>query len=317
MLSEFQSLAQHHPDLLQWTPPDESTTPPSAFQLGVATFSSRSTGGGVSTSQSEVDARPKLVLVFSEHAREVITADTALWLARVLVGAFHVLQYVAYLLHVLNPHPDVCVWSAGETLDVESWSQMRAAVSAMQASLATATLNVTAPSDGKLSDWARQLLQRVTIVMIPVEVPSSRRAVEAGNTCLRKTLTGVDLNRNWPVAWRAGGDRNAEEYGGPAPMSEPQSRALRDLVRGLRNVLGYVQVHSGEWAMYVPWDHTKAEALGLPADTHALLNLLNGQCQCTRGAGGSASNYLAFGTSMDYMWHGALREESHSLLVVC
>lgn len=24
--------------------------------------------------------------------------------------------------------------------------------------------------------------------------------------------------------------------------------------------------------------------------------------QCTRGPGGGASNYLAFGTSMDYMW---------------
>lgn len=137
------------------------------------------------------------------------------------------------------------------------------------------------------------------------QVPSARRAVEAGNTCLRKTLAGVDLNRNWPVAWRKGADPSSEEYGGPAPLSEPQSRALAALVAGLANVAGYVQVHSGEWAMYVPWDHTKAEALGLPGDTHALLDVMNAQCQCTRGAGGAASSYLAYGTSMDYMWLGA------------
>jgi hypothetical protein len=95
--------------------------------------------------------------------------------------------------------------------------------------------------------------------------------------------------------------RGAEEYGGPAPFSEPQSRALRDLARALRPV-AYVNVHSGEWAMYVPWDHKKTLAEGQPADTEALLEALNTHCQCTRGAGGSASNYLAFGTSMDWMW---------------
>ena len=37
--------------------------------------------------------------------------------------------------------------------------------------------------------------------IVPVEVPSSRREVERGRMCLRKTLGGVDLNRNWPVGW--------------------------------------------------------------------------------------------------------------------
>ena len=137
------------------------------------------------------------------------------------------------------------------------------------------------------------------------QVPSARRAVEGGNTCLRKTLAGVDLNRNWPVAWKAGSSPVSEEYGGPGPLSEPQSKALRDLVLNFHGtVVGYVQVHAGEWAMYVPWDHAKTEALGLPPDTHALLDAMNAQCQCTRGSGGAASSYLAFGTSMDYMWQG-------------
>ncbi len=38
--------------------------------------------------------------------------------------------------------------------------------------------------------------------IVPVENIQGRKAVEQGNLCLRKTSGGVDLNRNWPVAWR-------------------------------------------------------------------------------------------------------------------
>jgi hypothetical protein len=55
--------------------------------------------------------------------------------------------------------------------------------------------------------------------------------------------------------------------------------------------------------------HCKARAEALPARTRAFLRaclILTGcvRAQCTRGAGGAASNYLAFGTSMDWMWQG-------------
>ena len=40
-----------------------------------------------------------------------------------------------------------------------------------------------------------------------------------------------------------------------------------------------------------------------PKDIDQLFESLNTHCGCTRGAGGAASNYLAFGTSMDYMYH--------------
>ena len=38
--------------------------------------------------------------------------------------------------------------------------------------------------------------------IVPVENIQGRKAVEQGNLCLRKTSGGVDLNRNWPVAWQ-------------------------------------------------------------------------------------------------------------------
>lgn len=136
------------------------------------------------------------------------------------------------------------------------------------------------------------------------QVPSSRRAVESGQLCRRKTMAEVDLNRNWATAWRADAGRGEDEYGGAQPFSEPQSQALRQLAQQLLPT-AYANVHSGEWAVYVPWDHKRALALGLPTDTPQLLEQLNTHCKCTRGAGGAASNYLAYGTSMDWMWQGA------------
>lgn len=45
---------------------------------------------------------------------------------------------------------------------------------------------------------------------------------------------GVDLNRNFPSAWRAIGRRGDPEHSGPRPFSEPETRAARRLVRVLR-----------------------------------------------------------------------------------
>jgi hypothetical protein len=54
-----------------------------------------------------------------------------------------------------------------------------------------------------------------------------------------------------------------EQYGGPKPLSEPESRLLRALLLS-RPALGYVNVHSGEWALYTPWDSKDGYAPGLP-----------------------------------------------------
>lgn len=78
-MAEFAALALRHPDLLTWTPSEEAEA---AVTLGAATFGLRGPEG-----PAQVAERPQLLLVFGEHAREIITSDTALWLARALTGA--------------------------------------------------------------------------------------------------------------------------------------------------------------------------------------------------------------------------------------
>jgi len=50
----------------------------------------------------------------------------------------------------------------------------------------------------------------------------------------RQNARGVDLNRNFPYRWRANGRRGSRYWGGPKPLSEPESQAIERLATDLR-----------------------------------------------------------------------------------
>ena len=73
-------------------------------------------------------------------------------------------------------------------------------------------------------------------------------------------IGGVDLNRNYGYQWNAScqsGSPNPweEDYRGPAPFSEPETRALRDLA--LKHNFKYAfSFHSGTECIIYPWGYT-------------------------------------------------------------
>jgi hypothetical protein len=58
----------------------------------------------------------------------------------------------------------------------------------------------------------------------------------------------------------------SEQYGGAAALSEPQTRLLKGVVDA-SPLAAYVNVHSGEWAVYTPWDSKPAYAPDLPVSS--------------------------------------------------
>lgn len=71
---------------------------------------------------------------------------------------------------------------------------------------------------------------------------------------------GVDLNRNYGYAWNESCDSGsldpyAEDYKGPSPFSEPETKAIRDL--SLNHDFKYaISFHSGDENIVYPWGHT-------------------------------------------------------------
>jgi len=70
----------------------------------------------------------------------------------------------------------------------------------------------------------------------------------------RKNAHGVDLNRNFSVGWRGGRGSGDGYYPGPRPFSEPESRAVRDLVLKLKPAVSI-------W-FHQPWGQTLAPCRG-------------------------------------------------------
>ena len=257
ILSDFSRMAEEHPRWMRWERVGD--------RVDVAT---------ITDSEEPDDDKARLLLVFGEHARELITAELALWLARVLVE---------------------------EGAEYHAWTESETAF-ARSLGLRPPVMDGEDPTDA--TEWVRWLRRRCVVKIVPIEVPASREAVEQGRGCMRKTVDGVDLNRNWPVGFQpvsASKRATSEEYPGERPFSEVESRVVRDLARSFAPH-GYANVHSGEWAVYVPWDHKPEFAQSLPADTSALLDRLNQHCECVVGAAGQVSGYLAYGTSMDYLY---------------
>jgi MYXO-CTERM domain-containing protein len=115
----------------------------------------------------------------------------------------------------------------------------------------------TAPSGGALDG----LLDQVELVVVPVVNPDGyvySWDVERFWRKNRRDGTGVDLNRNWSVAWGGEGaspDPLEENYHGVAPFSEPETLAMRDFIAADPDMIALFDVHSYGQLLLYPWGY--------------------------------------------------------------
>jgi murein peptide amidase A len=72
---------------------------------------------------------------------------------------------------------------------------------------------------------------------------------------------GVDLNRNFPTAWKPIGSRGTPQYSGPHPFSEPETRLAARIVHGLRpEVTIWLHQHHAAKPLVRAWGQSIAAA---------------------------------------------------------
>ena len=165
-----------------------------------------------------------------------------------------------------------------------------------------------------------EILQRIRLIAVPIANPDGRALLEKESKwCWRGMPNGVDINRNFP--WEFGGpgsssDPNNEEFKGPSPISEPESRAIASLFDDLSSpAAAYASLHSGSQVIYTPYSDTVSKSSHrLPPGSSVAVNLaaeMAAQSQgfyTETGVVYEKNDYTADGTVTD--WASAMMKVS-------
>ena len=115
-------------------------------------------------------------------------------------------------------------------------------------------------------------------------------------------IGGVDLNRNYGYKWNVSGGSSPypkdEDYRGPAPFSEPETCALRDLALQ-HNFVCAISFHSGTENILYPWGYAR-----IPTQDDAMFRQIAQNLSLFTGAPNeqSASMYPTSGVWDDWMY---------------
>ena len=139
-----------------------------------------------------------------------------------------------------------------------------------------------------------------TTLIVPIVNLWGRKQVERGQSCLRKNEHQVDLNRNYPQKIPHFYSKSSEEYQGPHPLSEPESTLNIKHIRQYHPKT-YINVHSGEFALYTGFDSSNEYPPNYHLMYQQLLKWKHFCPKCRLGRAAIASSYRAFGTSVDYV----------------
>ncbi|MEM6990231.1 MAG: M14 metallopeptidase family protein [Myxococcota bacterium] len=165
------------------------------------------------------------------------------------------------------------------------------------------------------------LLDRVAFVLVPVVNPDGYVYTWDVDRLWRKNRSdddGVDLNRNWGLAFGGPGssdDPTSNNYRGVAAFSEPETAALRDFMLGEERLAAHFDFHTfGQLVLY-PWGFGEAlspdddEFDPLAAELAGVLSEVHGEYYEPRRAG---TWYPASGNMLDWAY-GALGVRSFTI----
>ncbi|MBC8066817.1 MAG: peptidase M14 [Deltaproteobacteria bacterium] len=156
----------------------------------------------------------------------------------------------------------------------------------------------------------RAFVDSTDLWVVPVVNPDGYQYSWSSDRYWRKNRRGghgIDLNRNFEVAFGGAGsssDKRSQIYRGPYPFSEPESAALRDLVRR-EQIAVHVDFHAYGQLLLHPWNHTAAPAPDrdrFAAIGDKLASAIHAQHGLRYDIRAGAQLYPAAGTMTDWMY---------------
>lgn len=173
----------------------------------------------------------------------------------------------------------------------------------------------------------KRLVDNNEIWLVPMVNPDGHEYSRTTERCWRKNRRnngdgtfGVDLNRNYGFMWdppvgQTSANPASDVYRGPAPFSEPEIQAIRDLVLNpARRFKAFIDFHSFGQVVLYPWGFTAAPpaTVELPSvsDASAYARLASDMASLITGAHGktyafgqtSIALYSVSGASKDWFY---------------
>jgi len=153
---------------------------------------------------------------------------------------------------------------------------------------------------------ATWLVEALELIVVPMLNPDGREWVETTDQMWRKnrspgaTCRGVDINRNYDFLFTSGLGTSANPcdyqiYRGPSANSEPEVRAIRDLIDNRPNIRGILDVHSFSGLILYPWGDDQNQS------TNPSMNFMNPAFDGQRGI--KNDSYKEYIVSKDWRWY--------------
>ena len=153
------------------------------------------------------------------------------------------------------------------------------------------------------------LVESLEIIVVPLANPDGRAFVETSDQNWRKNrrqgstpeaCRGVDTNRNYDFLFDSGlGTSNApcdyQVYRGPTVHSEPEVKAIRDLINRRPNIRGVLDVHAFTGLILYPWGDDQNQS------TNAAMSFLNPAFNGLRGV--KNDGYREHILAGDWKWY--------------
>jgi hypothetical protein len=206
------------------------------------------------TNESNTHLKPKLFFVGYHHAREPISAELALYFVVRAATGFGSNETITRMLNYSEIYVVVALNVDGfKALKGNEWQRKNARPTDEDVD---GLFDEDPPFDQNGNGYLEHLYYWDGNDYYSIRY----EGVDSDFDGQQDWVGGVDLNRNYGYEWNAtvdsgSTDPTAEDYRGPDPFSELETKAIRDLA--LQNDFKYaISFHSGAESIVYPWGYT-------------------------------------------------------------